>query len=275
MTFVSVKHGAKVAVITGAGSGIGLACAHIWAKHGYNVVLAGRTEHTLLQAEQELKNYPVAVLKVICDVAREDDCQHLIAATMQKFSRIDVLIANAGISMRALIEDVELSVLKRVFDTNFWGTVYCVKAALPHLLQRKGSVIGISSIAGILGLPARSGYSASKFAMHGFLQSLRLETMKQGLHVLIACPGFTQSNIRNTALTRDGSTQSETPLDESKLMSAETVAEKIYSAYVHKRKSLVLTSNGKLTAFLLKFVPGFVEKKALALFQAEANTPLK
>ena len=146
------------------------------------------------------------------------DCQHLISETISKFKKIDVLINNAGISMRATLEDMNLSVMKKVMDINFYGTVFCTKYALPHILKSKGSVVGVSSIAGYKGLPARTAYSASKFAMQGFLESLRIENLKKGLHVLIACPGFTASNIRNTALSKDGEVQKESPRDESKMM---------------------------------------------------------
>src|SRR5690606_5748812 len=149
---------------------------------------------------------------------KEEDCERLIQATIQQFGRIDLLINNAGISMRALFKDLDLKVLKQVMDINFWGTVYCTKFALPYLLQQKGSIVGISSVAGFKGLPARTGYSSSKFAMHGFLESVRIENLDAGLHVLIACPGFTASNIRNTALAKDGNIQGESPLDEGKIM---------------------------------------------------------
>jgi len=130
---------------------------------------------------------------VSADVSVEEDCKRLIKEAVDKFGTVDILINNAGISMRALFEEVDLSVLKQVMDINFWGTVYCTKYALPYLLKQKGSVVGVSSIAGYKGLPGRTGYSASKFAMQGLLETLRIENIKKGLHVLIACPGFTAS----------------------------------------------------------------------------------
>src|ERR1019366_6162034 len=137
----------------------------------------------------------------------EEDCKHLINQAITTFGKIDVLVNNAGISMRALFKDVDISVLKAVMDVNFWGTVYCTKYAMPEILKTKGSIVGVSSIAGYKGLPGRTGYSASKFAMNGFLDALRVENLKTGVHILTACPGFTASNIRNTALNKTGTPQ--------------------------------------------------------------------
>ncbi len=174
---------------------------------------------------------------------------------VNKYGRIDVLINNAGISMRALFDELDLSVIKKLMDVNFWGTVYCSKYALPHLQATKGSLVAVSSIAGYKGLPGRTGYSSSKFAIHGFLETVRIENLKKGLHVLIACPGFTSSNIRTTALGGDGSQQGESPRDESEMMSAEEVADRMYKAIEKRKNSLVLTSQGKMTVLINKFFP--------------------
>ena len=191
------------------------------------------------------------------------------------YGKIDILINNAGISMRALFEDVDLNVLRRLMDTNFWGTVYCSKFALPHLLESKGSLVGISSIAGYKGLPGRTGYSSSKFAIQGLLEVIRIENRKEGLHVLIAAPGFTASNIRNVALAKDGSQQGETPLDESKLMSSETVAKKIANAIETRKRTLVLTTQGKMTVLLNKFFPSFMDKVVYNHMAKEPDSPFK
>ena len=190
----------KVVVITGASSGIGRALAIEFASRGAKLVIAARSEARLVEAKDDVKKTGAEVIAVPTDVSNEVDCKYLIQRAIDKFGGIDVMINNAGISMRALFTSTDLSVLKQLMDINFWGTVYCSKYALPYLLESKGSLVGVSSIAGYKGLPGRTGYSASKFAMHGFLETLRIENMKKGLHVLIACPGFTASNIRNTAL---------------------------------------------------------------------------
>ncbi len=266
----------KVAIITGASSGIGLACVKEFAKQKYSVVLAARSTDQLKQLETEIQNEGVAALVVTTDVSNQKDCKNLIDKTIERFGRIDVLVNNAGLSMRAIVEDVEIDVLKRLMDVNFWGTVYCTKYALPHVLKVKGSIIGVSSIAGFIGLPARSGYSASKFAMHGFLETLRNENLKSGLHVLIVAPGFTASNVRNAALVADGSSQGETPREELKMMTAEEVAKKLFRAYKKKKQKLVLTFvEGKLTVFLNKFVPALVGRLAFNHMAKEPDTPLR
>lgn len=266
----------KVVIITGASSGIGKALAFEFSRHGSKVVLAARNFEDLKTIEATINNKGGSALTIQCDVSKEDECRKMVKRTMDEYGRIDVLINNAGISMRALFQDVELDVLRRLMDVNFWGTVYCTKFALPGLLHSHGSVVGVISIAGHIGMPARTGYSASKFAMHGFLKTLRVENLKTGLHVLIVSPGFTTSNIRKTALTATGKMQGETPRDESKMMSAETVAGKIYKAVVHRRRSLILTLvEGKLTVFFSKWLPGLVERASFRRLSREHDSPLQ
>ncbi len=265
----------KVVIITGASSGIGLALAQNFARRNAKLVLAARSLDKLKIIEEELKLSNKNVLIVETDVSKESDCRNLIDKTFGKYGKIDILINNAGISMRALFENTELSVIKKLMDINFWGTVFCTKFALPFLLKSKGSVVGVSSIAGYKGLPGRTGYSSSKFAMHGFLEVLRIENMKKGLHVLIACPGFTASNIRNTALAADGSQQGESPRDEGQMMTAEEVAERIVQAIEKNKDRLVLTRQGKLTVVLNKFFPKFMDKMVYNHMAKEADSPFK
>jgi short-subunit dehydrogenase len=261
----------KIIIITGASSGIGKALATEARKRGAILVLAARNEEKLREIASGWD--PSAFLIVPTDVTIESECQQLINKTLDKFGRIDVLINNAGISMRALFGDVDLDVIRRLMETNFWGTVYCSKYALPHLLKTHGSLAGVSSVAGYKGLPGRTGYSASKFAMQGLLEVIRIENLKKGLHVLIACPGFTASNIRNIALSKDGSSQGETPLDESKLMTAEEVAVKICNAIMKRKKSLILTFQGKMTVLLNKFFPSFMDKMVYNHMAREPDSP--
>ncbi len=264
----------KVVVITGASSGIGKALAEKYAAEGWDLVLAARREELLSEIQGKLKN--VEVLTVKTDVTVEDDCKNLMERAIEKFGKIDVLINNAGISMRALFNDVDLDVLRRLMDVNFWGTVYCTKYALPHLLKTKGSVVGVISVGGHIGLPGRTGYSASKFAVRGFLQTIRVENLKTGLHVLIVAPGFTSSEIRKSALNAQGGKQGETPRNESGMMSAEECAAHIYKAVRKRKRELVLTLvEGKLTVFLAKHFPGFVEKMSYKLFAKEPDSPFK
>jgi len=265
----------KTAIVTGAGSGIGRSLAEAFAAEGTNVVLAARSVGTLNELAQELRKTGIQVHVCPCDVSNEADCKRLIDETVQTFGGIDFLVNNAGISMRELFLNTSPDVLKRLMDVNFWGTVYCTKYALPYLLAAKGSVTGVSSIAGYKGLPARTGYSASKFAMQGFLESLRIENLKTGLHVLIACPGFTASNIRNTALKGDGSAQGESPRDEAGMMQPDEVAREILKA-IHKRKNtLVLTTQGKLTVLMNKLFPKWMDGQVYSHMAKEPDSPFK
>lgn len=175
----------QVVIITGASSGIGKALVYEYASRGANIVMAARNLPVLNEIELDLSTKNIESLAVQTDVSIESDCRSMIQQAVDRFGKIDILINNAGISMRALFIDVELSVIRKIMDVNFWGTVYCTKFAMPHLLKTKGSLVGVISIAGYLGLPARSGYGASKFAVRGLLDALRVENLKTGLHVLV------------------------------------------------------------------------------------------
>lgn len=263
----------KTVAITGATSGIGKALALAFLQAGANVSVCGRKADTLDLLQKEI-NSP-QFLTVVADVSKEADCKQFIDSTLEKFGKIDVLINNAGISMRALFRDADLDVLRTLIDINFWGTVYCTKYAMPSILANKGTIVGISSIAGYRGLPARTGYSASKFAMQGFLEALRTENLRTGVNVMWVCPGFTASNIRNTALDKTGHSQQETPLSEDKLMSAETVAYLTMHAIAKRKRTLVLTAQGKLTVFLSKIAPAFLDKMVFNHFRKEPGSPLQ
>lgn len=264
----------KVVVITGASSGIGQALAKEYASRGFRLSLGARRIEKLEALQAEFPQNEI--LCVQTDVASEGDCKNLINKTVELFGGIDILINNAGISMRALFEDMDLEVMKRLMDVNFYGTVYCSKFALPYLLKSKGSLVGVISIAGHVGLPARSAYSASKFAMRGFLDTIRIENLHKGLHVLVAAPGFTASEVRKVALNADGTIQGETPRNEEKMMSAETCAHHIIMAVDKRKRSLVLTFvEGKLTVFLGKFFPSLLDKLTYSHMAKEPDSPLK
>jgi short-subunit dehydrogenase len=264
----------KVVVITGASSGIGKALAEKYASEGWNLVLAARRIELLEELKKQFPQVEVLALKT--DVTIESDCKNLIDKTLGKFGRIDILINNAGISMRAVLENLDLEVIRRVMDVNFWGTVYCTKYALPWLLKSKGSLVGVISVGGYVGLPGRSGYSASKFAMRGFLDSVRVENRRSGLHVLIAAPGFTTSEIRKHALVADGSQQGETPRNENEMMSAEECARKIYRAVKRRQRKIILTFiQGKATVLVAKLWADLVDGFIYRTFAKEPDSPLK
>lgn len=265
----------KVIIITGASSGIGRALAEQFNRLEAKLVIAARTEEALDLLANELRDSGCEVVAIKTDVSQEEECKRLIEEAVKRFGKIDILVNNAGVSMRAIFEEVELSVIKKVMDINFWGAVYCTKFALPFLLKSKGSLVGISSIAGYKGLPGRSGYSASKFALQGFLEVIRIENMKKGLHVLIACPGFTASNIRFSALAGDGSRQGESPRDEAKMMSADEVAIRIIRSIGRRDDRVIMTTQGKLTVWINKFFPKLMDRMVYNHMAKEPDSPFK
>lgn len=267
-------HG-NVVLITGGSSGIGRALAFSFGQAGARIVITGRQEPALQAVGQELTAAGIENLAIVADVSVRNDNERMVRETIRRFGRLDILINNAGISMRAMFADADPEVLRKVMDINFFGTVYATHYALPYIRQAKGSIVGISSIAGYRGLPVRSGYSASKFAMNGFLEALRTELLRDGVHVLTACPGFTTSNIRFTALGKDGEVKGETMRDESTMMSAEEVADRILAATKARRRSLILTSQGKLTVFLNKWLPGLMDRMVYNTLAKEKDSPLK
>jgi len=262
----------KTIIITGASSGIGKALAIACLEQGARVALCARNVEKLQEAFHSFDNNNL--LLQAADVSKEEDCSSFVDAVVRKWGTIDVLVNNAGISMRALFEDADLSVIRNLMDINFWGTVYMSKFALPQILRSKGIICGISSIAGYRGLPARTGYSSSKFAMQGFLEALRTELLHTGVHVMWVSPGFTASNIRNTALSASGAAQKETPLEEDKLMSAEECARRIIQAMQKRKRTLVMTFQGKMAVWLNKLIPAFVDNKVYDVFLKEPNSPL-
>lgn len=265
----------KVVIITGASSGIGEAMAREFAAQGARVVLGARSVMKLQLIAGDIRSRGGQAAYCAVDVTKPEECCELVNTAVREFGGVDVLVCNAGISMRALFDDVELDVLHRLMDVNFWGTVYCCKYALPYLQASKGSIVGISSVAGLHGLPGRTGYSASKYAMTGFLETLRIENLRKGLHVMIACPGFTASNVRFSALTADGSQQGETPRDEAKMMTPDEVA-RIVARDILRRKRLCLMDNeGRATHWVKKFAPGFLDRMFYLVMSKEPDSPLK
>jgi short-subunit dehydrogenase len=265
----------KVVIVTGASSGIGKAIACEFALNGSKVVLAARTEVKLHEIAEEILLFGGVAIVVKTDVSIEKDCKKLVDLTIEKFGRIDILVNNAGLSMRAAFIDVDVKVLHRLMNVNFWGTVYCTKFALPYLIESKGSLIGVSSVAGFHGLPGRTGYSASKFAIHGFLETIRIENLRTGLHVMIIAPGFTSTEIRKHALTANGEEQEESPRNENKLMSPEYVAKWVLKGIRKKKRNKLLTWEGRLTALFQRIIPTVVDRAYYYEMSKEPKSPLK
>lgn len=265
----------KVVIVTGATSGIGEACALVFGRAGAKIVITGRNIEKLNLTVQKLKIVGIEVFPILADSSLEVDNQRMAEEVLTQFGKIDILINNAGISMRALFQDLDLQVFKTVMDINFYGTVYATKFCLPAILRSKGSIIGVSSINGYRGTPARTAYTASKYAMNGFFEALRTEIMNSGVHILVACPGFTSSNIRNSALKADGSTQGESPRDENKMMTPEEVAEEILKATLKRKRDLILTNQGKLVVWLNKWFPAMMDGIVYRQMSKEKDSPFK
>jgi short-subunit dehydrogenase len=248
----------KVVVVTGGSDGIGKALIEALIDSGARVATCGRNFDKLYSLQLQYTN--VMLHTMVVDVSKEDDCKRFIDSTIDTFGTIDILINNAGMSMRSLFQSAEMDVIRKLMEVNFMGAVYCTKYSLPYIIERKGTIVGISSTAGYRGLPGRSGYSASKFALQGWLESLRTELSDAGVHVMWVSPGFTTSNIRNAALNSEGVPTGESKMDESKLMSAETVAKYILHAIEKRKRTLVLTFQGKFITFVNKLFPSLADK---------------
>jgi short-subunit dehydrogenase len=262
----------KVIIITGASSGIGKSCAEEFARRGANVVLAARQFVTLCEITAGLEQkYGIKALAVQTDVTKEDECAHLIKQAVLTFGKLDILVNSAGISMRSLFIEMDMSVIRTVMEVNFYGTAYCTKFALPEILKTKGAIIGVSSSAGYRGLPGRTAYSASKFALNGFMEALRTELLRTGVLVMVASPGFTSSNIRAAALDKNGEMHGDSNMDEGKMMSSEEVAERIANGIAGRKRDLIMTGQGKLAVWMNKLLPALTDKLVYRHYQKEGT----
>ncbi len=254
----------KTVVVTGGSDGIGRAMVEELLKAGAQVATCSRNGDKLYQLQ--VQNPGSKLFTMVADVSNETDCRNFINAVIRNFSTVDILVNNAGISMRAEFHEASLDNIRKVIDINFWGVVYCTKYALPYIQQQKGDIIGVSSIAGYRGLPGRSGYSASKWALQGWMEALRTELLESGVNVMWVCPGFTSSNIRNAALNKDAKAQGESPMDEKAMMTSEECAVHILNAIAKRKRTLVMTFQGKQTVFMNKFFPALADKLVRKFF---------
>ncbi|MBI1344522.1 MAG: SDR family oxidoreductase [Terrimonas sp.] len=259
----------KTVIVTGGTDGIGKALVTQLLALGAKVATCGRNNDKLYQLQSQYPSSPLFTM--IADVSNENDCRRLVEMTEKMFGGIDILINNAGISMRAEMKEATTDVIKKVMEINFFGSVYCTKYALPSIMDRKGTIAGVSSIAGYRGLPGRSGYSASKFALRGWLESLRTELLDSGVNVMWVCPGFTTSNIRNAALNPEGASYGESPMDEGKMMSAETCAAIILNGIEKRKREIVMTFTGKRAVFMNKFFPSLADRMTRKFFYKDGK----
>jgi short-subunit dehydrogenase len=254
----------KVVVVTGGTDGIGKALVEELLQEGAKVATCGRDNDKLYRLQSSFPSSPLHTM--VADVSSENDCRRFIETTIKNFGGVDIIINNAGISMRALIKDASTEVIRKVMDINFFGMVYCTKYALPSIIERKGTIVGVSSIAGYRGLPGRSAYSASKWAMQGWLEAIKTELLHEKVHVMWVCPGFTTSNIRSAALNKNAEVNGESLMEENKMMPADECARHILNAIRKKKRTLVLTFIGKRTIFMNKFFPKLADRLTHGFF---------
>lgn len=248
----------KVIIITGASSGIGAELAKQLGRMRAKVVLAARNEEKLLKVAKSLNDG----LVVQTDVTDEAQCKRLIDEAVKHFGKIDILVNNAGISQWAMFEEItDMAVFKKIMDVNFFGTAYCTHYTLPHLKKSKGLIVGISSLTGKVGVPTRTAYSASKHAMEGFLNALRVELMGSGVDVSIISPGFVKSEVRINAIGKDGEPVGKSHLDENSIMSVEEAVMDIITAMEKRKRDVIIASlRSKLAPILKVFAPKRLDK---------------
>lgn len=253
----------KVVLITGASEGIGRAVAKVCSREGAQVVISARNETRLMELAEEIKNDNSAVKIIKADVSQQNECFNLIKETVSHFGKLDILINNAGRTMWCRFDEIQdLRIVNEIMETNFYGSLYCTYYALPYLYKTGGHIVAISSVAGLTGVPCRTIYSASKHAMVGFFDSLRVEIEPKGVHVTIVAPDFVKSEIHKRALKGDGSSLGQTPMVESKIMTAEECAELILNAIVKKQRLLITSTRGKAGRWLKLICPSLVDKIA-------------
>src|SRR6202165_5557581 len=253
----------NVVVITGASKGIGAELARQLAAKGAKLVLAARNEKELDAVADECRKAGASVGSVKADVAGERDCRAIVAGAILAVGHLDTLVNNAGVSMWARFEDIEdMSILERIMQVNYMGAVYCTHHALPHLRESRGRIVGVSSLAGRVGVPTRTGYSASKHAMTGFFDSLRIELEDSGITVTMIYPGFVSTGIRENATGPDGKPILVSPVKEGEVMSVEDCARRIVRAIEAREREVVMTARGKMGLWLKLLAPSLVDRIA-------------
>lgn len=250
----------QVIIITGASAGIGKALAYALAPLSPKLVLVARDRIQLEHVAENCARLRATTLVVPTDVADPQACAKMIQCTIAKFSRIDVLVNNAGISMWSTVEDVQdVSQFQHIMEVNFLGSVYCTKFALPFLKETQGRIVAISSVASLTGVPSHAVYCASKHAMNGFFESLRIELQSTGVSVTIVAPDFVQSEIHARSLGADGKPLGRLLRDHGSFLSAEACATMIVQAMA-QRKRLVITSwRGKLGRWVKLCFPQVID----------------
>lgn len=250
----------KVVVITGAAGGIGRALCLRFGLSGAKVGLADINSERLGMLSEELEAQGIDCLGLPLDVADEEACRRAMTAVIEHFGRIDVLVNNAGITHRSAFCDTETKVYRRVMEVNYFGSVNCTKAALDELIRSRGQIVVTSSVAGFAPLLGRTGYAASKHALHGLFDTLRSELKRYGVAITIVCPGFTATDIGKHALDADGRPTRHPQSAVGKAASPESVADEIYRSAVKRKRLTILSGVGRLSRLMTRFCPALFER---------------
>ena len=271
----------NVTIITGASTGIGEELAYQLAQQGAKLVLTARRQQELDRVAEKARGFGGKVTTVSADVGKSGDCKKIIDSTIAEFGRIDTLVNNAGMTMWAKFADIkDVAMLERIMQVNYMGAVYCTHHALPHLLASKGRLVGIASLTGLVGVPTRTGYAASKHAMRGFFDSLRIELVDDGVSVTMIYPGFVATGIRENATGSDGKPAKIDPVNKDDVMSVEVCTDIIVRAIESRKREEIMTFKGKLGQWVKLIAPGFIDglaKRAVEGNQkyVEGTTPAK
>ena len=252
----------NVVVITGASTGIGEELAYLLARQGAHLVLTARRVDELSRVANKVRRIDcdAKVITVSADVGVSADCKKIIDAAISEFGRLDTLVCNAGMTMWARFADIDdMSVLERIMQVNYMGAVYCTHYALPHLLAAKGRIVGVASLTGLIGVPTRTGYAASKHAMRGFFDSLRIELADSGVTVTMVYPGFVATGIRENATGADGKPARIDPVNKDNVMSVEECSNIILRAMESRQREEIMTLKGKFGQWLKLIAPGVTD----------------
>jgi NAD(P)-dependent dehydrogenase (short-subunit alcohol dehydrogenase family) len=263
-----MRYEGKTIVVTGASVGIGRALCLALAPQRPNLVLASRDQAKLEEVEALCRGLGAQTLVVPTDVGVEADCRALVERAVAHFGRLDVLVNNAGLSMWARFDELQdLSIYERIMRVNYLGCVWLTHAALPHLKRSRGQVVVIGSLLGLTGAPTRTGYAASKHALMGFYDSLRIELVGTGVDITMVAPDFVVTEIHKRSEGADGRPLGDTPMQESKIMTAEACADMILRGMEGRRRLVIGSLRGKLGRFVRIFAPGVIDRVALRAIQ--------
>jgi len=263
-------------LVTGASSGIGRALAVRLAGEGASVVVSARSVAELEITAALCREAGGKGWVLPADVTREEDCRRLVASAVSALGGLDILVNNAGLTMLARFDEVkDLSAYERIMQVNYLGAVHCTHAALPHLKASRGQIVAISSLSGLVGVPTRTAYVASKHALQGFCDALRVELAQSGVSVLVVSPGFIKTDMRRSALGPDGQPLGFDPRPERRTMTLERCVALIAGAMAHRRRELVMTLQGKLARWMQILWPGLVDRLAARATRGDASHPRK